>query len=68
LFNTWHICLFNSKGSSASSTVSDTRAGLKDFIRVKKISEPVKSKIEDYNLADALDDASLDDDFDILAW
>jgi hypothetical protein len=59
--------LFNSKGSSASSTVSDTMAGLKDFIRVKKISEPIKSEIDDY-LADALDEASLDDDFDILAW
>jgi hypothetical protein len=66
LFNTWHIYLFNSKGSSASSTVSDTRAGLKDFIRVKKISEPIKSEIEEY-LADTLDEASLDDDFDILA-
>jgi hypothetical protein len=59
--------LFNSKGSSASSIVSDTRAGLKDFIRAKKISEPIKSEIDDY-LADALDEASLDDDFDILAW
>jgi hAT family C-terminal dimerisation region len=46
-------------GSSVSSSVSDTRASLKDFIRVKKISEPIKSE---------LDEASLDDDFDILAW
>jgi hAT family C-terminal dimerisation region len=67
LFNIWHICLFNSKWSSASSIVSDTRVDLKDFIHVKKISEPIKSEIDDY-LADALDDASLDDDFDILAW
>jgi hAT family C-terminal dimerisation region len=67
LFNTWHICLFNSKGSSANNIVSDTRADLKDFIRVKKISEPIKSEIDDY-LADALDEASLDDDFDILVW
>jgi hAT family C-terminal dimerisation region len=59
--------MFNSKGSSASSIVSDTRAGLKDFIRVKKISVPIKSDIDDY-MADALDEASLDDDFDILAW
>jgi hAT family C-terminal dimerisation region len=59
--------LFNSKGSSVSSIVSDTRAGLKDFIRVKKISESIKSEIDDY-LADAFDEASLDDDFDILAW
>jgi hypothetical protein len=62
LFNTWHICLFNSKGSSASSIVSDTMVGLKDFIRVEKISEPIKSKIDDY-LADALDEASLDNDY-----
>jgi hAT family C-terminal dimerisation region len=59
--------MFNSKGSSAISIVSDTRAGLKDFIRVKKISEPIKSEIDDY-MADALDEASLDDDFDILVW
>jgi hypothetical protein len=46
--------LFNSKGSSASSIVSDTRAGLKDFIRVKKIFEPIKSEIDNY-LDEALD-------------
>jgi hAT family C-terminal dimerisation region len=40
---------------------------LKDFIRVKKISEPIKSELDEY-LADALDETSLDDDFDILAW
>jgi hAT family C-terminal dimerisation region len=67
LFNTWHICLFNSKSSSVSSSVSDRRTGLKDFIRIKKISEPIKSEIEEY-LADTLDEASLDDDFDILVW
>jgi hypothetical protein len=67
LFNTWHICLFNSKSSSASSSVSDTKASLKNFIRIKKISEPIKSEIEEY-LADALDEASFDDDFDTLAW
>jgi hAT family C-terminal dimerisation region len=54
-------------GSSVSSSVSDTRTSLKDFIRVKKISEPIKSKLDEY-LADALDEASLDDDLDILAW
>jgi hypothetical protein len=54
-------------GSSASSSVSDTRARLKYFIRIKKISEPIKSEIDKY-LADALDEASLDDDFDILSW
>jgi hAT family C-terminal dimerisation region len=40
---------------------------LKDFIRVKKISEPLKSEIEEY-FSDALDETSLDDEFDILAW
>jgi hypothetical protein len=30
-------------------------SGLKDFIYVKKISEPIKSEIEEY-LADALDE------------
>jgi hypothetical protein len=40
---------------------------LKDIICVKKISEPIKSELDEY-IADALDEASLDDDFDILAW
>jgi hypothetical protein len=59
------MCLFNRHGSRASSSVSDIRAGLKDFIRVKKISEPIKSELDEY-LADALDEANLDDDFNIL--
>jgi hypothetical protein len=33
---------------------------------VKKFSEPLKSDIEEY-LADALDEVSLDNEFDILA-
>jgi hAT family C-terminal dimerisation region len=53
--------------SASNSTISDTRAGLKDFIRLKKISEPLKSEIEEY-FSDALDETSLDDEFDILAW
>jgi hAT family C-terminal dimerisation region len=40
---------------------------LKYFIRVKKISELIKSELEEY-LADALDEPNLDDDFHILAW
>jgi hypothetical protein len=40
---------------------------LKDFICVKKISDPIKSEIDKY-LADAFDEASLDDKFDILSW
>jgi hAT family C-terminal dimerisation region len=57
----------NRHDSSASSSISDIRVSLKDFIRIKKISEPIKSKLDEY-LADALDETSLDDDFDILAW
>jgi hAT family C-terminal dimerisation region len=53
--------------SASNSTISDTRAGLKDFIRLKKIPEPLKSEIEEY-FSDALDETSLDDEFDILAW
>jgi hAT family C-terminal dimerisation region len=61
------MCLFNRHSSSASSSVSDTRVGLKDFICVKKISIPIKSKLDEY-LADALDEAIFDSDFDILVW
>jgi hypothetical protein len=64
------MCLFNRYGSSVSSSVSDIRASLKDFMhfmRVKKISEPIKLELDEY-LADALDEASLDADFDILTW
>jgi hypothetical protein len=61
------MCLFNRHSSSANNSVSDTRVGLKDFICVKKISKLIKSELDEY-LADALDEASLDDDFDILAW
>jgi hypothetical protein len=53
--------------SSASTNLNTIRAGLKDFIKGKKCAEPVKSEIEEY-LADALDDADLEEDFDILAW
>jgi hAT family C-terminal dimerisation region len=68
LFNTWYICLFNSKSSSANGSVSDIRTtSLKDFIHVKKISEPIKFEIKEY-LANALDEINLDDDFDILEW
>jgi hAT family C-terminal dimerisation region len=36
-------------------------------MHVNKISEPLKLEIEQY-LSDALDEASLDDEFDMLAW
>lgn len=54
-------------GSGAAAPISDTRAGLRDFIKSKKSSEPNKSEIDAY-FEDALDEASVDDDFDILAW
>jgi hypothetical protein len=47
--------------------MSDTRAGLKDYLSVKKIGEPMKTELEEY-LAEPLDQASMDDDFDILSW
>ena len=47
--------------------MSDLRAGLKSFISSKKQSVTVKSELEEY-LAEALDDASLEDEFDILTW
>jgi hypothetical protein len=58
--------LFNRQSTSVSGSVSDIRTSLKDFIFVKKIFDPIKSEIEEY-LADLLDEASLDDEFDILA-
>jgi hAT family C-terminal dimerisation region len=47
--------------------VSDIRARLKDFMHGKKTSETVKSELEEY-LVEALNDAGLDEEFDILAW
>lgn len=57
----------NRASSSASSVVSDTRAALKDFLKVKMVSEPIKSEIEVY-LSEPLDPASMDEQFDILSW
>jgi hypothetical protein len=37
------------------------------LIEIDAPIEPIKSEIEEY-LADALDKASLNDDFDILVW
>ncbi|KAJ3688446.1 hypothetical protein LUZ61_017610 [Rhynchospora tenuis] len=53
--------------SAASSSVSNTKADLKEFLNVRKTSEPIKSELEEY-LTQPLDLASMDDDFDILAW
>jgi hypothetical protein len=46
--------MFNREITSANGSASDIRVSLKDFIRAKKISDPIKSKIDKY-LADALD-------------
>jgi hypothetical protein len=56
-----------SSNAYASSNASDIQAGLKDLLRGKKNSELVKSKLDEY-LNEPLDDASLDDEFDILFW
>jgi hAT family C-terminal dimerisation region len=53
--------------SSSSSTISDTRAGLKNFLSGMNTVEPTKSKIEEY-LSVPLDEASVDAQFDILSW
>ncbi|KAJ1691898.1 hypothetical protein LUZ63_016053 [Rhynchospora breviuscula] len=56
------------RSSNAPTAISDTRAGLRDFIRVKKTAEPrLKTEIEEY-FSEPLDETSLDDQFDILAW
>ncbi|KAJ4758120.1 Zinc finger BED domain-containing protein DAYSLEEPER [Rhynchospora pubera] len=53
--------------TGASTSISDTRAGLKDYMKGKKGSEPPKSELDDY-LGDAIDETSLDEEFDILSW
>ncbi|KAJ3686156.1 hypothetical protein LUZ61_015320 [Rhynchospora tenuis] len=53
--------------SSGSANVSDVRAGLREFMRGKKTSEPEKSEIDLY-LCEPLDETGVDDEFDILAW
>jgi hAT family C-terminal dimerisation region len=54
-------------GSGTTHSVSDTRADLKDFLSGKRTTETIKSELDQY-LDDPLDETSLDDDFDILAW
>jgi hAT family C-terminal dimerisation region len=56
-----------SSNAYASSNASDIRARLKDLLCDKKSSEPVKLELDEY-LNEPLDDASLDDEFDILSW
>lgn len=60
---------YNRQGATATASTSanDTRTGLKEFISGKKSSEPAKSELEEY-FCDALDDAPLDEHFDIISW
>ncbi|KAJ1690482.1 hypothetical protein LUZ63_014637 [Rhynchospora breviuscula] len=53
--------------SAGSDMVNEIRAGLKDYMQGKKTAEPVQSKLEEY-LCEPLDETSLDEEFDILAW
>ncbi|KAJ1691138.1 hypothetical protein LUZ63_015293 [Rhynchospora breviuscula] len=53
--------------ASARECESDTRVGLKDYMKNKKRADPKKSELEEY-LTDALDENSLDVEFDILSW
>ncbi|KAJ4745940.1 Zinc finger BED domain-containing protein DAYSLEEPER [Rhynchospora pubera] len=53
--------------ASSRESESDTRAGLKDYLKNKKRVDPKKSELEEY-LTDALDENSLDVEFDILSW
>ncbi|KAJ3700388.1 hypothetical protein LUZ61_004093 [Rhynchospora tenuis] len=52
---------------SSRATISQVRAGLKDFISGIQTSEPEKSELEEY-LGLPLDKTSVDDEFDILTW
>jgi hypothetical protein len=54
-------------GSGATHSVSDTSAGLKDFLSGKRTTETIKLELDQY-LDDPLDETGLDDYFDILAW
>ncbi|KAJ3708583.1 hypothetical protein LUZ61_012288 [Rhynchospora tenuis] len=57
-----------SSGASSVDMTNDIRAGLKDYMRQKKTTEPAaKSELEEY-LAEPLDDTALEDEFDILTW
>ncbi|KAJ3707840.1 hypothetical protein LUZ61_011545 [Rhynchospora tenuis] len=61
--------LYNEKKTDVSSsrTTSDRKAGLKDYLQGKKGMTGHKTELEEYLDTDR-DDASLNDDFDILCW
>ncbi|KAJ4784874.1 Zinc finger BED domain-containing protein DAYSLEEPER [Rhynchospora pubera] len=54
-------------GASTTHIISNTRAGLKDYIKEKKTSDAPKSELDEY-LGSDLDQASVDEEFDILTW
>ncbi|KAJ1697552.1 hypothetical protein LUZ63_006064 [Rhynchospora breviuscula] len=56
-----------SAAASSSSTITNTKAGLKDYIKERKNCEAPKSELDDY-LADELDASDVDEEFDILSW
>ncbi|KAJ3705877.1 hypothetical protein LUZ61_009582 [Rhynchospora tenuis] len=61
-------CTAHASGSSSGSVQqTNTKAGLKDFLNVKKQYDPMISELDQY-LTEPLDHSSLDDDFDILSW
>ncbi|KAJ3703191.1 hypothetical protein LUZ61_006896 [Rhynchospora tenuis] len=53
--------------AGASGSATNSRAALKDYIKERRNTEPQKSELDDY-LATEVDEASVDEDFDILAW
>ncbi|KAJ3708949.1 hypothetical protein LUZ61_012654 [Rhynchospora tenuis] len=55
------------KGASTSNIISNTRAGLKSYLKEKKNCDAPKSELDEY-LGTDLDQASMDEEFDILTW
>ncbi|KAJ1701665.1 hypothetical protein LUZ63_001444 [Rhynchospora breviuscula] len=53
--------------TTSSDDISDTRAGLKNFLSSKRVADPTKTEMQEY-LSVGLDPTSLDAEFDILAW
>ncbi|KAJ1692524.1 hypothetical protein LUZ63_009222 [Rhynchospora breviuscula] len=58
---------FYKQKSAASTSASNKKAALKDYIKANKNYEPQKSELDDY-LGQGLDEAEVDVEFDILAW
>ncbi|KAJ1687728.1 hypothetical protein LUZ63_013619 [Rhynchospora breviuscula] len=54
-------------GASTTNIISNTRAALKDYLKEKKNPDAPKSELDEY-LGSDLDQASVDEEFDILTW